>query len=111
MKFKVLIVVFLAALITGCADPLPPEKMAYAGEWQSSEMALLILTDGTVAYKRLKNGGTTSLNSQVKEFLGDDFVVGIGPFTTTFDVTEPPHFNNGQWQMVVDGVRLTKVVQ
>lgn len=71
-------------------------------------MKLLILTDGTVAYKRWKSGVTTSVNGPLKEFQGNNFVVGVGPFSTTFEVSEPPHEIDGSWQMVVDGVRLTR---
>ena len=109
MKIKMWFVALLATLLSACSEPLPKEKLMYAGEWQSSEMGLLILADGTVAYKRLKNGGTTSVNGPIKEFKGNDFVVGIGPVVTTFVVSEPPHKVDDEWQMVVDGVRLTKV--
>ena len=72
-------------------------------------MALLILTDGTVAYKRLKGGGTTSVNGPLKEFQGDNFIVGFAFLTTTFNVTQAPHEIDGVWKMTVDGVSLTKV--
>ncbi len=72
-------------------------------------MGLLILSDGTVAYKRLKSSGTTSVNGPLKEFRGDDFVVIFGPVVKTFKVSEPSHEVGGKWQMVVDGVRLTRV--
>ncbi|GAA0370114.1 hypothetical protein GCM10009092_38020 [Bowmanella denitrificans] len=98
----------LLLLLSACSKPLPEDKQMYAGEWQSQEMYLLILPDGTVAYKRLKNGGSTSVNGPLKEFNGNDFVVGIGPLSTTFEVSEPPHEVDGHWQMVVDGVRLTR---
>lgn len=101
-------IVILLALLAGCSDPLPEDKLDYAGEWQSKEMYLLILEDGTVAYKRLKNGGSTSVNGPLKEFQGDNFVVGVGPIATTFIVSKPPHQVKGQWQMEVDGVLLTK---
>ncbi|MEM7561615.1 MAG: hypothetical protein AAF353_01060 [Pseudomonadota bacterium] len=102
------VLMMLLALLAGCSNPLPEDRLDYAGEWQSKEMYLLILEDGTVAYKRLKNGGTTSINGPLKEFQGDNFLVGIGPLTTTFIVTKPPRQVNGQWQMEVDGVLLTK---
>jgi hypothetical protein len=85
--------------------------MDYVGEWRSKEMGLLILADGTVAYKRLKGGGTTSVNGPLKEFVGDDFVVGVLFMTTTFDVSEPPHEVDGMWKMTVDGVQLTRVAE
>ncbi|WMS88926.1 hypothetical protein [Pleionea litopenaei] len=111
VKLRVITLFSLVLILSACSDPLPQDRLNYAGMWQSHEMALLILADGSVSYKRLKNGGTTSINGPLKEFDGDNFVVGIGPMATTFTVTEPPHQVDGQWQMVVDGVRLTKVEQ
>ena len=109
MLKKIAILLLLCLLLTACSKPLPEDRMNYAGDWQSSEMRLLILADGSVSYERLKNGGTTSIEGPLKEFQGDDFVVGIGPLSTTFDVSEPPHEVDGTWHMVVDGVHLTAV--
>lgn len=95
-------------LLTACSKPLPEERLQYAGAWQSDSMALLILADGSVAYERLKNGITTSVNGPLKEFKGDDIVVGFGPFTTTFEVTQPPQQTAQGWIMTVDGVTLQK---
>ena len=106
---KKLILLFLTVLtISSCSKPIPVDKLNYAGEWESKEMYLLILPDGTVSYQRLQNGGTTSINAGLSEFVGEDFVVGFAFFTTTFDVTELPHQVEGKWVMVVDGVKLTK---
>lgn len=99
----------LAFLLAGCSRPLPEDRLSYVGEWQSNEMALLILADGTVSYERLKNGGKTSINAPLKEFQGDSFVVGIGPLTTVFEVSAPPRQVDGRWEMVVDGVRLIRI--
>ena len=96
-------------MLLGCARPVPLEKEAYVGEWRSAEIVLLILADGTVGYERLKSGGSVSVDGPLKEFIGDDFVVGVWFITTTFDVTEPPHEEDGFWKMTVDGVELTKV--
>lgn len=106
---KFLAVLFLLGLLSGCAEPLPEDRLNYVGEWQSNEMELLILADGSVAYSRMKKGVTTSINAPLKEFQGDNFVVGILFMTTTFNVSEPPHEENGEWIMTVDGVRLTRV--
>lgn len=94
--------------ISSCSKPIPSEKLEYVGEWESKEMYLLILADGTVSYRRLQNGGSTSINAPLKEFVGEDFIVGIAFLTTTFDVTEAPHQVDGKWVMVIDGVKLTK---
>lgn len=109
MKYKSILIISLLFLLSACAKPIEESRKLYLGEWQSKEMAILILQDGSVSYERLKNGMTTSVNGPLKEFVGDDFVVGIAFLTTTFVVSEPPHEVDGKWQMVVDGVRLTKV--
>lgn len=109
MKVKHSAVLLLMPLLFACSKPLPPDRLDYAGEWRSKEMRLLILEDGTVAYKRLKNGGSTSVNGPLKEFQGDDFVVGVGPFATTFEVSKPPYQVNGSWRMDVDGVTLIRI--
>jgi len=72
-------------------------------------MSLLILRDGSVEYERVKGRATVSIDAPLKEFVEDDFVVGVWFITTTFDVSDPPEEVGGKWQMVVDGVRLTKV--
>ena len=41
-------------------------------------------------------------------FEGDDFAVGVGCVVTRFEVSEPPHLEDGSWRMVVDGVELTR---
>ena len=111
MKFKAIIIISFIILLSACSKPIEESRLNYVGYWVSNEMALLILQDGSVSYKRLKKGMTTSVNGPLKEFIGDDFVVGLLFMTTTFKVTEPPHKVNGGWQMVVDGVRLTKKKQ
>ncbi|WP_051311511.1 hypothetical protein [Zooshikella ganghwensis] len=99
----------LVFLLSGCGKPVPENKLDYVGEWQSEEMRLFIARDGTVAYKRWKNGVTTSVNGPITEFIEDDFEVGLLFLTTRFEVSTPPRQVDGIWQMVVDGVMLTKV--
>ncbi len=109
MKYRFLITCLIIFLLSACSHPIPKDKLSYLGEWQSKEMGLIILQDGTIVYKRFKKGGSTSLNGPLKEFVGDDFKVGIWFLTTTFEVSESPHEVNGSWEMTVDGVRLVKV--
>ena len=111
MNIKSVFLILFITLLSACSNPVPENKSAYIGEWQSKEMHLLILQDGTVSYKRLKNGGSTSVNGPLKEFIGDDFVVGFSFSTTTFDVTEPPVKESDNWKMTVDGIRLKKTVE
>lgn len=51
---------------------------------------------------------TTSVNGPLKEFVGDDFVVGVLFMTTTFNVSSPPAEIDGVWKMTVDGVELIR---
>jgi hypothetical protein len=101
----------VAAVLTlaACAKPVPQDRADYVGEWRGQAMALLITGDGSVAYKRLKGGVTTKITGPIRGFEGDSFVVGIPLFSTTFEVSRPPHEEGGKWKMVVDGVELTRV--
>jgi hypothetical protein len=98
----------LCALLGACGQPVPAEKAAYLGEWHTTTMYLLITADGSVRYKRLRGGATTSIDGPLKGFAGNDFEVGVGPLSTTFIVSEPPHLDAGEWKMTVDGVELTR---
>src|SRR5687767_13999210 len=105
---KYLYAIVLAAVLFGCGKPVPPEKAAYVGEWKAPGMHLLLLQDGSVEYKRIKSGMSTSVNGPLQGFEGDNFVVGVGLMKTTFVVSKPPYQDGGTWKMVVDGVELTK---
>jgi hypothetical protein len=87
---------------------VPPEKRAYVGQWQEGTMYLIITPDGSVRYKRSKNGGATSVDAPRKGFKGNDFEVGVGPMATTFVVSKPPYRDGDAWKMVVDGLKLTR---
>jgi hypothetical protein len=104
-------VILLTAMLTlsACGTPVPRDKSAYVGEWRAESMRLLITQDGSVAYKRIKGGVTTSVEGPIRRFEGNDFVVGIPLVSTKFAVSKPPYQESGKWKMVVDGVELTKV--
>ena len=104
-----MLALLLAALLGGgCGKPVPPEKVAYVGQWEATDMSLVITQEGRVVYRRLHGSGTTSVEGPLKEFQGDNFVVGIGPVSTTFVVSASPHRDGGLWKMTVDGVELTR---
>ena len=106
---SVLLLVACMALLAGCGEPIPHDKSAYAGEWRGREMRLLITPDGRCEYARRHQGGaSTKISAPIQRFEGDNFVVGVGPFSTTFVVARPPHLADGRWKMVVDGVELTR---
>ncbi len=99
----------LLLILVACAKPVPPEKAAYVGYWKARTMSLLITQDGSVVYKRIKGGVTTSINAPLQGFHGNNFDVGLGSMKTTFVVSMPPHQAKGKWKMTVDGVRLTRM--
>ncbi len=108
-KLRVAAVLFLLFSLLACGKSVPREKAAYIGEWQEKTMYLLITQDGSVRYKRIKGGVTTTIEGPLKGFAGNDFEVGFGPLSTTFVVKKPPYQEGGKWKMVVDDVELTKV--
>jgi hypothetical protein len=103
------ILVAAVLILSACAQPVPEDKAAYVGEWRAQTMSLLVTQDGTVVYKRIKGGVTTSIDAPLRRFEGDNFVVGIPLISTTFEVSKPPYQEAGTWKMVVDGVELTRV--
>ncbi len=105
---KTIAALALLLLAVACAKPLPPDKADYAGEWQAPAMYLLITSDGSLSYKRLKGGATVSVEAPIKEFQGNNIVAGVGPMKTTFIVSKPPYKDGDQWKMVVDDVELTR---
>lgn len=96
-------------LVAACTKPVPPERSAYVGEWRGGKMALIVEADGNVIFKHVEGDDSTSLMDPIREFAGDDLVVGFWPFLTTIDVSSPPREENGVWRMTVDGVVLEKV--
>jgi hypothetical protein len=108
--FATAMAVPLAVALTGGATPVPPEKSAYVGEWRAPSMYLSITQDGSVRYRRIKEGGSSSMNGPLNGFNGNDFKVGIGLLSSTFVVSTPPHRDGEQWKMVVDDVELKKTV-
>ena len=96
------------ALIAGCAKPVPAEKASYIGHWQNQSVSLLITAEGRVEYRKVRGSTTTSLKAPIKAFSGDNFEAGLGPLSTTFVVSKPPHQERGVWRMVVDGEVLTR---
>jgi hypothetical protein len=108
-RLALLLVAACALMLAGCGEPLPKDKLEYAGEWRGTATRLVITPQGLCEYKRLRDSGSVEINAPIKHFEGDNFVVGVGPFTTTFVVSKPPRLEEGRWKMTVDGVELTRV--
>ncbi|HSJ95973.1 MAG TPA: hypothetical protein VLC53_02805 [Myxococcota bacterium] len=98
----------MAALLSACAEPVPPARVDYVGLWQGEGVRLRITAAGHVEYERHRDGQRVAINAPIRRFEGDDFVVGFGPFTTTFEVSAPPRRQGATWTMVVDKVLLRR---
>ena len=106
--YRQLVLAFLLVLLAACAEPVPEARKDYVGDWQAANMRLSITADGHVAYERREGSTSKTINAPIKAFEGDNFVVGIGPFTTTFVVSRPPRRDGSVWKMTVDGVELVR---
>jgi len=107
-RCRTAIPVLLSLTLGACGQPVPPDKSPYVGEWTSPQMALLITQDGEVRYARKQNGVSKTMKAPLKGFDGDNFLVGVGPVTSTFSVGVAPHRDGDEWKMTVDGVELTR---
>ena len=93
---------------TGCGGEIPADRRDYIGTWEGDSYYLWISAAGQVEYERQKGSGHTSYSGPIKEFVGDDFEVGMFFLTSTFKVAERPHRVGPYWTMTVDGVTLVK---
>ena len=105
---KPLLLLTLFALLAACGKAVPQEKSAYVGEWRATGAYLVITQDGSVHYERRRGGASSSLDMPLKGFTGDNFDVGVGPFSTTFIVSKPPHQDGDKWKMVVNDLEMVK---
>ena len=78
MRNRHISVAAIGLLLVACAKPLPPERLAYAGEWSGPGITLRVFPDGNVKYRREEGSTKVSINAPIKAFKGDDFVVGVG---------------------------------
>jgi hypothetical protein len=98
----------LLLALAACSKPIPPERSAYVGDWRAPQMRLLITQGGRVEYERHEGSTSTKVSAPLQEFEGDNFTAGVGPMSTTFVVTAPPHRDGDKTVMTVDGVQLEK---
>jgi hypothetical protein len=87
---------------------IPADKGDYVGKWTAPGHILTIEASGQIHYERHENNSTNvTLDLPIQKFVGDDFVVGVFFWTTTFHVTAPPHREDEVWRMTSDGVDYT----
>jgi len=99
----------LATLLVACAKPLPAGKSSYAGVWKGGSISLVITPEGRAVYERKEGNMSKKIDAPVKEFKGDNFIVGVGFMSTEFVVTAPPHEEGGAWKMTINDIELTRV--
>ena len=87
---------------------MPPDKVAYVGTWRHTGMTLVITPGGRVQYERATGALEKSISAPIRRFEGDDLVVGLPGFSTTFLVERRPFNDGGEWKMMVDGVELVR---
>jgi hypothetical protein len=88
---------------------IPSDKQAYVGDWSGNNAQLSITPNGRVFWERRTGSSSSKIeNVPIRRFIGDDFEVGVGPFTTRFAVQSPPKLTAGRWTMTVEGIQLTR---
>ena len=102
------LIVCLIALVACSGLTIPEEKKQYIGDWQSSNVRILITEDGYLHYIK-QEGMTTTIDAPLTGFDEDGFSSGIGCIKTKFIVNEKPTEENGRWTMTVDGHKLIRV--
>ncbi|MGQ9897852.1 MAG: hypothetical protein ACUVR8_09915 [Acidobacteriota bacterium] len=96
-------------LLASSGGEIPPDKQAYIGNWSGEGTTLAITPDGKVNWTSERGSRSSKVeNLPIKRFIGNDFEVGLGPFTTRFTVQRPPQFTAGRWRMTVEGVQVTR---
>lgn len=88
---------------------MPEEKKDYIGVWTGQDILLEIKENGDVSYAKRTGDYVETVDSPLQGFDGDDFTIGYGLISQTFEVSQPPfRTEGGQWKMVLEGVTLTR---
>jgi hypothetical protein len=100
----------LVLILVSCSGiAVPPDKRDFIGKWEGPGVTLVLTADGGVHYVNVGGVGKKEINAPLQSFSADGFEVGAMGITTTFRVDKPPFEADGVWQMIVDGVTLTRV--
>lgn len=109
MRLATIAALLATTSLIGCGNPVPPEKASYVGDWRAKDMRLSISAGGRVEYRRVEGRVSTKISAPLQRFEGPHFDVGLGPFSTRFDVSAPPRDDGeGRVTMTVDGVELVR---
>ena len=105
---KHLSVILMTLMLVACSDPtpVPSDKTQYVGLWVASDRYISIFSNGRLEYKeKLKWGFHNRIQGNF-EFAGNQI---RSIMFSSFTIDVKPSQNNGQWQMVLDGIPYRKV--
>ena len=87
------------------------ELSKFVGVWKAVSMNITITEDGSVEYKRIRQGVTKSFSGgRVIKINPDSLVVKVLLSETTFAVNQAPYQVDGKWKMTLDGVELERII-
>ncbi|MBK8937884.1 MAG: hypothetical protein IPM79_09635 [Polyangiaceae bacterium] len=101
------------AMSFGSGPAVPSDKEDYVGCWVGKDVRLKISKDGSINYLKKKGSSSKEINGMhIREWKGDDFVVGVSFMSTKFEVSEPPEKDKDgkRFKMTVDGIDLVRRV-
>lgn len=88
--------------------PVPEDRADYVGSWAGGPVTLVIAREGMVEYERDEGNVHIRIEAPIQAWHERGFDAGLGPLVTTFLVTDPPHHEDGDWTMTVDGHVVTR---
>lgn len=107
---------YLGMACSGCgliasmqAKPVPEIYQSYVGTWKAEGVEFNIHRNGSLIYKAKDERSSIRLEAPIHNWSANGFSAGALFFQREFKVTKAPHKVNGQWQMVVNGNRLTRI--
>jgi hypothetical protein len=90
------------------AAPIPPDKLAYVGEWEGHGVTLIVTESGSVTLKKAYGGSNTSMSGLFSAFEGNDIKVSVFVTTFTVKIQEAPYQDRGVWLMTVEGAKVLR---
>ncbi len=103
-------IVYLIYTAVNAAIPVPDDKQAYIGTWIGEGTTFSLTRDGGIAYITLSGKGRYSFNGPLREISDQQLVAGLWFVKNTFTINEPPHQEDGEWYMTLNGKPLVKQV-
>ncbi len=98
-----------AALVAGCAQPLPPTKLAYVGVWRGDDVLLRITRGGHIDYRGDSASRRLSLSLPIRANGDGRILTGFPLWNTELRIDRAPARHGGRWSMVIDGHALYRV--